>query len=193
MAEKNKVKFGLRNVHVAVITGTDELTGKPTYGEVQKFPGAVTLTLTPRGDMTEFYADNMLYYSKGNNQGYDGTFESAYIHSWFAKDVLGETEKDGVLVESANDKSKDFALMFEFDGDQKETRHVLYRCTASRPTINGATTTATAEPETATLDFVASARTGDMLVKARTSSETSEEVFNAWYTAPFEADTELGG
>ena len=100
-------------------------------------PGGIELTFEPKGELTEFYADDMVYYSADNNQGYDGTLGIANIPEQFAIDVLGEQldETDGVLNEVANAKRKSFALLFEFDGDVKATRHIMYNCSASRPTI----------------------------------------------------------
>ena len=42
----NKVKYGLKNVHYAVIT---ENNGETTYDTPKPIPGAVNLTLSPRG------------------------------------------------------------------------------------------------------------------------------------------------
>ena len=78
--------------------------GVITYGEPIPIPGAINLVLDPRGEMTEFYADNILYYSASNNQGYDGTLTIANIPEQFAIDALGE-EKDSidlVITEKAN-------------------------------------------------------------------------------------------
>lgn len=54
----------------------------------------------------------------------------------FCTDILKE-EQDAnkVLVENANSETGSFTLLFEFDGDIRKIRHVLYNCTASRPTI----------------------------------------------------------
>ena len=69
-------------------------------------PGAVELTNEPRGDLIEFYADDMLYYSADNNQGYEGTLNIALLPEQFAIDALGEQldETDGVLNELADAK-----------------------------------------------------------------------------------------
>lgn len=184
----NKVNFGLKNVHYAPITETE---GEITYGTPVRVPGAVSLTLTPRGELAEFYADNMLYYSSSSNDGYDGTLSIATVPEQFAVDALGEVkdEDDGTLTEKADAKQKQFALMFEFDGDVKATRHVLYQCSANRPTVTGGTTTNTKEPQPNELTFIASARSTDYAVKTKTTTETSEEVYNAWYKDVYEKAT----
>ena len=70
---KNKVKFGLSNVHIAKITEAD---GVITYGTPFAMPGAISLTADPAGDTTPFYADNIKYYIATSNQGYEGDFAS---------------------------------------------------------------------------------------------------------------------
>lgn len=184
----NKVNFGLKNVHYAPI---EEKDGKITYEEPIKVPGAVSLELTPRGELAEFYADNMLYYSASSNDGYDGTLSIANIPEQFAIDALGEVkdEDDGVLTENANAKQKDFALMFEFDGDKKSTRHVLYKCSANRPNVGGETTTNTKEPQPNELTFISSARPSDYAVKTKTTTDTSEDVYKKWYDKVYEKAT----
>ncbi len=52
-------------------------TGAIKFGTPIPLPGAVELTFEPRGDLIEFYADDMLYYAASNNQGYDGTLSIA--------------------------------------------------------------------------------------------------------------------
>jgi phi13 family phage major tail protein len=184
----NKVNFGLKNVHYAPIT---EVDGKITYGTPIRIPGAVTLTLTPRGELVEFHADNMVYYAAATNDGYDGTLAIANVPEQFAIDALGEEkdEVDGVLTEKADAKQKDFAFMFEFDGDVKATRHVMYKCSANRPTISGATTTSTKDPQTSELTFISTARPSDYAVKTKTTAATTPEIYDAWYNAVYEKAT----
>lgn len=189
----NKVKFGLKNVHYATF---EEEDGRIIYDTPVAIPGAVELTLEPRGDMIEFYADDMLYYSAPNNQGYDGTLNIATIPDQFAIDCLGEEKNnDDVLLEKTTARVKPFALLFEFDGDKKATRHVLYNCTANRPTTEGETKDEAPEPQTEELTFVASPRPFDYLVKARTSTDTETEVYNSWYDEVYDEvydETDIG-
>jgi len=83
---QNKVTFGLRNVHYATI---DEQDGVITFNDPKPIPGGVELSLEPRGDMFEFYADDMTYHASSNNQGYDGTLSIANVPQVFLIDVLG--------------------------------------------------------------------------------------------------------
>lgn len=178
--KENKVTFGLKNAHFAVISTDAE--GKITFASPVRMPGSVELSLEPRGDMIEFYADDMLYYKAPNNQGYDGTITMADILQQFAIECLGEVldETDKVMTENTGAKPKDFALMFEFDGDVKATRHVLYSCSASRPTVGSSTKTDSAEPNTNELTFIAGP-TEDGDVKTKTTTSTPAEIYDNWY------------
>lgn len=184
----NRVQFGLKNVHFAPLT-VNQTDGTVTYATPIKMPGAVELSLEPRGDMVEFYADDMLYYSASNNQGYEGTLSIANIPVEFLKEALGEEldETDGVLSEVANAKGKPFALLFEFDGDVKATRHVLYNCTASRPTIGSQTKTNSVEVQPNELTFVAAPieLDGKIVVKAKTTEQTPPNIYDAWYQSVY--------
>ena len=188
--KENKVTFGLKNAHYVPIE--EETEESITYGTPVRIPGMVELTLEPRGEMTEFYADDMLYYTAANNQGYDGTLNIANIPDQFAIECLGEEkdETDEVITEKANKTGKDFALLFEFDGDVKATRHVLYKCSASRPSISSTTKTNTKEPNTNELSFVSSPRMTDLAVKTKTTTNTPDNTYNNWYKKVYEkADT----
>ena len=58
---ENTVEYGLKNAYYSKITIGED--GSFTYADPVKMQGSVELSLEPRGDMIEFYADDMLYYS----------------------------------------------------------------------------------------------------------------------------------
>ena len=135
--------------------------------------------LTPGSD--NFAADGYAYYTISNNQGYEGDLELAMVPESFRTDILKETMDDNsVLIEDATVETEKFALLFEFDGDVKKIRHVLYSCVASRPTIESSTKEDEIEVKTETLTITASPLSGGY-VKARTSDATLETAYNSWY------------
>ena len=168
--KKNKVKFNICNVHYAPITVAEE--GTVSFGTPVPMPGAVSISMDPTGEPESFYADGIEYYVINNNQGYDGDLELAMIPESFRTDILKE-EQDAnkVLVENANSETGSFALLFEFDGDIRKIRHVLYNCSASRPTIESKTNEEDKEVQTETLTIKARPM-ADGYVKAKTGDAT---------------------
>lgn len=189
----NKVKFGLKNVHYALVTETvNELTGAitSTYGTPARWPGAVNLSLDPDGsDDENFDADDMVYYViQGANNGYTGSFESALVPEAVEKAVLGAREDtNGVIAESSDDVRKHVALMFEIDGDEKARRFVLYKVLFSRNALSASTKVSNGAntPQTDTNNFTAVPRPDDNLVRAKTASGTGTAIYDDWYSAVY--------
>lgn len=181
--KKNKVKFGLKNVHVAPLVVAED--GTVTWEKPFAVPGAVSLSLDPQGETSPFYADNIVYYQSSANTGYSGDLEMALIPDEFRIRILKETMTDtNVLIENADAEPVEFAFIFEFNGDVKATRHVLYRCTCTRPGVSGNTTEGTKDPATDTATLTA-VPLDDGRVKAKTTENTDAEVYNGWYDAVF--------
>ena len=133
----NKVKYNLKNVHAAKLTETADDGGTPVfaYAAPKAIPGAVSISLDAEGETSPFYADGIVYFRSVTNNGYSGDLEIALIPEWFRTEILQEKlDAKGVLVENSGvGESVKFALLFEFDGDVNAIRHVLYNCSASRP------------------------------------------------------------
>ena len=112
MDKDNKVKYNIKNVHIAKVTETVTESGTTyTYGTPKAMPGAKSISLSPEGEVSKFYADGIVYFVSNSNNGYSGDLEMAYIPAWFREEILNE-EKDskGVLIENANSGTSLFAL-----------------------------------------------------------------------------------
>lgn len=182
---KNKVKFGLSNVHIAKITEQD---GEITYGTPFPMPGAVSLTADPEGDTTPFYADNIKYYIAVANNGYTGDLEIAMTPEEFLTQILGqEKDTNGALFESSNDVNARFALMGEIEGDAKKRRFIYYDCTATRPSAEMNTIEESKEPQTDTISITMAARSSDNVIKAVIEpNETNQDVYDTFFKKVYE-------
>ncbi len=180
---KNKVKYNICNVHYAKITKDNN--GDVTFATPVHIPGAVSISLDPTGEPESFYADGVEYYTINNNQGYDGDLELALIPEDFRKDILLETpDSNNVLIENSNSETANFALLFTFDGDIRQIKHLLYNCSASRPSIESATNEEKREVKTEKLTIKARPLPNGC-VKAKTGDETDSEVYDDWFSSVY--------
>lgn len=175
-----KVRFGIRNAHYAVF---DETSG--TYGTPKAIPGAVQLTTEANGNSSNFYADDIVYETFNKNAGYTGSLQIAVAEDELLEDLLGYVKaENGVVYEDANAKQASFALLFEVEGNQKNTRFAFYNCKLSRPSTEANTTTDETTPDTSTLDITMIGRdmNGKNVVKGHLEySEQDADTFNGWF------------
>lgn len=179
-----KIKYGLKNVHYAIVTETtNATTGKVTssYGPVKAWKGAVNISLDSQGEDTQFYADDGAYFTLTSNNGYQGDFESALIPEDVNISALGqEKDANGVVIETSNDVKNYIALMFEFQMDKSGRRYVFYRCSLTRPSVASQTKADTVEPQTDTITLTATPRPDDdNMVKAYT--DKGSQAYSGWY------------
>lgn len=150
MQNANKVKFGLKNIHLAKTTLADD--GSATFGEVWPFPGAVDLSMEAPDDGEAFRADDKDYWIGGGTPGFSGTLEMALFPAKFKIDVLGyKRDANGVLYEPDQVEESHWALMFEFKNDKTRTRHVVHNVTFGRLGIASHTTENPVTPITETI------------------------------------------
>ena len=176
----DKVKFGIKNVHLFPITSYISTT--PVFGTVIDVPGAVSLSMGAQGDINKFYADNIVYYQTSANNGYEGDLTVALIPDEVYENIFGYSkDTNGVITEDASKEAKAFAMTFEEDGDTTGTKFVLYNCTATRPTRELNTIEDQKTPTTQTLT-VSAAPLKDGSVMAMTSATTPDSVKNGWHS-----------
>lgn len=170
----NKVHYDLSNVHFAPITDG-------AYDTPIKLGGAISMDLSAEGETGKLRADGTDYYVYNSNNGYSGDLNFALIPEVFRIEALGEElTEEKVLIENALKDGKAFALLFEFFGDQKHTRHVLYNCHSARPSIVGENKENQKEADTETVTITASPdEEGN--VKVSTTPETPATVYDTWF------------
>lgn len=182
----NKVRYGLSRVHYALY---DE--DQKTYGTPKTLAGAVNITFDNEGSQSNFYADNVIYFTSNPSASDTGSLELADITDDAMIDLLGykRDATTGVLYEPTTANYPTFALLYQIEGDGNVLRGVRYNVKLSRPSEEAGTTSDSVEPNTKTLDYTASGRDftiGGELVNVLKSHVTNagEEhaAFDAWFT-----------
>lgn len=178
---ENKIRYGVSRVAIAPVTITD---GVYSYGTLIQWPGSTNLTLSPKGNIEPFEADNRDLVMIDKSEGYDGELETAYIPAAIAAAILAMREDSKkVAMEYSGQVYSQFALLAQFQGDAHNRRIALYDCVVTaRPEV-AAKTAKSRTPDTTKVKFAARPRASDDLVQMYTKSDTDATVYNNWFTA----------
>lgn len=126
----SKVKFGLKNVHLAKRTVVE---GVVSYATPVAFEGAKSLNADPQGDKKEFYYDDVVYYSTQSRAGMEGELEVADVPKSVLIDFLGYIEDTlGQLVQTS-DTGESFALLFQVTTDTQARKMCFFNCSFGQP------------------------------------------------------------
>jgi len=177
----NKVNYGLCRLYYSIITDNGESFA---YGVPVAMPGAVNFSAEPKGEATEFEADNIVLYRSGGSEGYTITLTIANVPDEFITDVLGQTaDSKKVVFENIRDSAKKIAILGQFDGDVHAKRWVFFNCTPERYNWESETSMKK-NPKTITLTLAADPDyNGD--VKASTTADTDKAAYDGWFGAVY--------
>ena len=153
----NKVEFGISNLHVG--TYTDDGEGNITLGEPYHQKGAVSFSPEEQSENTNFYADNIVYWSGYSGGSFEGDLEVAKFDDAFKKAFLGyKTLTNGGLANVKNAIKPPVYIAFQIEGDAESRRVIMYNCSLGAITREFSTIEENKEPATETLSITC---TGD--------------------------------
>lgn len=186
----NKIFYGISNVHYAVVTEALNTSGQwvETYGTPKALKGAVGITLPASNESIQFPADNDAnYFMQQVFTGYSGgSLELRYLDDTFRKDVFGnDVDDNSILEENINDQPKFIALLFQFEGDDTNTRYCLYRVSVGLPDTTSNTKTTTIPEVTLSLPLTAGGRLSDGVVKTKADETANSTQYAAWFSAVY--------
>lgn len=145
----NKVEFGISQLHV----GTYEVVGGTvTLGTPYAQKGAVSFSPEEQSEKSDFYADNIAYYSVYSNGTFEGDLEVAKFDDDFKTKFLGyKTLTNGAIANVKNAKKPNVYIAFQVEGDDESRRIIMYNCALGGITREYATIEENREPTTETL------------------------------------------
>lgn len=137
----NKIRFGVSNARYALKTAEG-------YGEWKRIPGAVQIQLEPQEDQTDFYADNIVYFTTVGSASDQVTIELADLPDQAKIDLLGYKKIGDNLALPVNYQPNEFALGFQVEGNETALRINVFGGKLRRSSETHSTKNDTTEPET---------------------------------------------
>lgn len=152
----NKVEFGISNLHVGTYT---ENNGTVTLGTPYHQKGAVSFSPEEQSEATNFYADDIIYWSGYSGGTFKGDLEVALFDDEFKSQFLGyKALKNGGLANVKNATKPSVYIAFEVKGDALKRRVIMYNCSLGGITREYNTIEENKEPTT---EKLAATVTGD--------------------------------
>lgn len=178
---KNKVEFGISNLHFGTYTVDSE--GNVTLGTPYHQKGAVSFSPEEQSERTDFYADNISYWNEYTGGRIEGDIEVAIYDDDFKITFLGYKRlKNGGLAKVKNPVKPDVYVAFEVDGDAEARRVILYNCALGVITREYNTEEEQREPATETLPITATGDNASGVTMA--SFVPGDDGYDTLFTAP---------
>lgn len=106
-----KITTGVEKGYYAILTTEGET---PTYGKVKYLPGLREISITPKEENAQIYAENRLYDSENSLGDIDVTLDFASISTEDYAALFGKKiATDGGIIENSNDQAPYIAIMAE--------------------------------------------------------------------------------
>ena len=146
----NKVEFGISDLYIGTYTDTN---GTVTLGTPYHQAGAVSFSPEEQSDKSDFYADNVIYWSGYSGGSFEGDLEVAKFDDQFKVDYLGYAElADGGVANIKGATKPNIYIMFQVEGDAEERRIIMYNATLGPITREYSTIEESKEPATETIN-----------------------------------------
>lgn len=149
----NKVEFGISNLYVGTYT---EEGGTVTLGTPIHQPGAVSMTTDADTQESNFYADNVKYYSAYNDNGLTGTLTVAKFDDEFKKAFLGYADfaqASGGIAKVKTATKPNAYVIIEAQGDANARRIIFYNVAFGEISRSYETIEDQKTPTTEAIDF----------------------------------------
>lgn len=176
----NKVEFGISNLHVGTYTDNN---GTVTLGTPYAQKGAVSFSPEEQSEATNFYADNIIYWSGYSGGTFEGDLEVAKYDDAFKKQFLGYKElTNGGLANVKGATKPNVYIAFEVDGDAEKRRIIMYNCSLGGITREYNTIEENKEPTTETISVTV---TGDNGTGVSMATFTPDDAgYDTLFTSP---------
>lgn len=176
----NKVEFGISNLHVGTYTDNN---GTVTLGTPYAQKGAVSFSPEEQSEATNFYADNIVYWSGYSGGTFEGDLEVAKFDDAFKKQFLGYKElTNGGLANVKGATKPNVYIAFEVDGDAEKRRIIMYNCALGGITREYNTIEEEKEPTTETINVTV---TGDNSTGVSMATFTPDNAgYDTLFTSP---------
>lgn len=176
----NKVEFGISNLHVGTYTDNN---GTVTLGTPYAQKGAVSFSPEEQSEATNFYADNIIYWSGYSGGTFEGDLEVAKFDDAFKKQFLGYKElTNGGLANVKGATKPNVYIAFEVDGDAEKRRIIMYNCALGGITREYNTIEEEKEPTTETISVTV---TGDNSTGVSMATFTPNDAgYDTLFTSP---------
>ena len=175
--------IGVNSLHIAEVT-SDTVSGTQ-FGTPKAVPSLMSIDINDNTESVTFYSDDTTEQVINAFAGKEVTITLGYISNELEAELSGNTYKNGVFIQNANNETKNYAIMFRAPLSKGGYQYVcLYKGVLARTESNYATKEDSVEGQTVTLTgvFMPLQSSGDVSIKANSTDTGNEALISKWFT-----------